>query len=60
MSTNEIIACGALNQYSSEANKHAELYYETIRNDKFDCFRIARNTKRSENQIIANKKLSFY
>lgn len=59
MSTNEIIACGALNQYSSEANKHAELYYETIRNDKFDCFRIARNTKRSENQILLIKNYLF-
>lgn len=38
MSTNEIIACGALNQYSSEANKHAELYYETIRNDNLIVF----------------------
>ena len=50
---------GALNPDSEEAEKHAEQYYESVRNMKTDYIKIAENTGMSEQDIVDIKNYLF-
>lgn len=63
LSENDIISggiTGALDPNSKEANAHAKLYYEEIRNRTTDVAAISKNTGIDEESIKAVKNYVFY
>lgn len=58
-SPGNIIKTGARNPYGKAATKHAEQYYEFIRNIDTDVNRIAKNTGIDELEILEIKKFLF-
>ena len=53
-------ASGALDAYSTDAQKHAEVYYESVRNRTGDAEKIAANTGFSVEDIKEIREHVFF
>lgn len=56
---NKVSIFGALDPDSREASKHAELYYESVRNMKTDYLNIAKNINWDKNKVLEIKNHIF-